>query len=31
LVLNMVIAACVSMGIGLIVFRRLKARFSEHI
>ncbi len=31
LVLNMVIAACVSMGIGLIVFNRLKSRFYEHI
>jgi ABC-type polysaccharide/polyol phosphate export permease len=31
LVVNMVIAACVSMGLGLIIFRRLKPRFYEHI
>jgi ABC-type polysaccharide/polyol phosphate export permease len=31
LVLNLVIAACVSLGMGLIVFRRLKPRFYEYI
>jgi ABC-type polysaccharide/polyol phosphate export permease len=31
LVINMVIAACVSMGLGLIIFHRLKSRFFEHI
>jgi ABC-type polysaccharide/polyol phosphate export permease len=31
LVVNMVIAACVAMGLGLIIFRRLKPRFYEHI
>ncbi len=31
LVMNLVIAACFAMGLGLIIFRRLKRRFYEHI
>jgi ABC-type polysaccharide/polyol phosphate export permease len=31
LVVNMVIAACVAMGLGLVIFGRLKPRFYEHI
>jgi lipopolysaccharide transport system permease protein len=31
LVINMVIAACFTLGLGLWIFRRLKPRFYEHI
>jgi lipopolysaccharide transport system permease protein len=31
LMTNMVIAACLAMGLGLVIFRRLKPRFYEHI
>jgi len=31
LMVNMVIAACVALAMGLIIFRRLKPRFYEHI
>jgi lipopolysaccharide transport system permease protein len=31
LILNLLIVACVTLGCGLIIFRRLKPRFFEHI
>jgi len=31
LIVNLVIVACVTLGIGLMIFRRLKTRFYEHI
>jgi lipopolysaccharide transport system permease protein len=31
LIVNLLIASCVTLGIGLIIFRRLKPRFYEHI